>query len=88
VFRYRVGDQALGVAEGAFLLTGYWLSQSLLAAGDREAAIALFERNRAACGPAGLFTEEYDVQQRQLRGNLPQAFVHAAMLETAARLSS
>jgi len=28
------------------------------------------------------------VHQRQLRGNLPQAFVHAGMLETAARLSA
>jgi len=27
------------------------------------------------------------VHQRQLRGNLPQAFVHAGMLETAVRLS-
>ena len=28
---------------------------------------------------------EYDVPQRQLRGNLPQAFVHALMLECSAR---
>ena len=47
-----------------------------------------FERNRAARGPAGLYTEEYDVHQRQLRGNLPQAFVHAGLLETAARISA
>jgi GH15 family glucan-1,4-alpha-glucosidase len=31
--------------------------------------------------------EEYDVHQRQLRGNLPQAFVHAALLECAVTLS-
>ena len=36
---------------------------------------------------AGLFSEEYDVTQRQLRGNLPQAFVHALMLECCARLA-
>ena len=45
------------------------------------AALRWFERNRAACGPPGLFSEEYDVAQRQLRGNLPQAFVHALLLE-------
>jgi GH15 family glucan-1,4-alpha-glucosidase len=28
------------------------------------------------------------LQQRQLRGNLPQAFVHASMLKCAVRLSS
>jgi alpha,alpha-trehalase len=46
-----------------------------------------FERNRAACGPAGLYSEEYDVAQRQMRGNLPQAFVHALLLECTARLT-
>ncbi|MEV6931499.1 hypothetical protein AB0M46_44385 [Dactylosporangium sp. NPDC051485] len=30
--------------------------------------------------------ERYDVRQRQLRGNLPQAFVHALLLESAAVL--
>jgi alpha,alpha-trehalase len=56
--------------------------------GDAIAAARRFERNRAACGPPGLFSEEYDVSQRQLRGNLPQAFVHALMLETSTRLAA
>jgi hypothetical protein len=51
------------------------------------AAIRYFERNRAACGPPGLLSEEYDVIQHQLRGNLPQAFVHALLLECAATLT-
>ena len=51
------------------------------------AAVGWFERNQAACGSPGLLTEEYDVRQRQLRGNLPQAFVHALMIESAARLT-
>jgi GH15 family glucan-1,4-alpha-glucosidase len=55
---------------------------------DLISAVRSFERGRAACGPSGLFTEEFDVQQRQLRGNLPQAFVHAIFLETAAALGS
>ena len=56
-------------------------------AGNPVAAAHWFERNRGACGPAALYTEEYDVHQRQLRGNLPQAFVHAALLECAVTLS-
>jgi GH15 family glucan-1,4-alpha-glucosidase len=55
--------------------------------GDRIGAFRWFERTRAACGPPGLFAEEYDVRQRQLRGNLPQAFVHAFLLECAVRLN-
>jgi GH15 family glucan-1,4-alpha-glucosidase len=58
---------------------------ALLADGS---AARWFERNRAACGTAGLYCEEYDVAERQMRGNLPQAFVHALMLECAARLGS
>ena len=54
---------------------------------DRSEAVGWFERNRAACGPPGLFTEEFDVIQRQLRGNLPQAFVHALAFEASARLA-
>jgi GH15 family glucan-1,4-alpha-glucosidase len=54
--------------------------------GDRLAAARWFERSRSACGPPGLLTEEFDVGQRQLRGNLPQAFVHALLLECCATL--
>ena len=31
-------------------------------------------------------SEEFDVTQRQMRGNLPQAFVHAALLQCAVTL--
>jgi GH15 family glucan-1,4-alpha-glucosidase len=74
-------------AEGAFLLCGFWMAQMAHVCGDAAMAAHWFERNRAACGPAALYTEEYDVHQRQLRGNLPQAFVHAGLLESAVALS-
>lgn len=53
----------------------------------REYSLVADGQRGALVGPAALYTEEYDVHQRQLRGNLPQAFVHAGLLETAARLS-
>jgi GH15 family glucan-1,4-alpha-glucosidase len=87
VYRFRHDPRPLHKAEGAFLLCGFWLAQVAQACGEHADAAHWFERNRAACGPAALYTEEYDVHQRQLRGNLPQAFVHAGLLETAARLS-
>ena len=73
----------LGEAEGAFALCGFLVSLSLLRRDDVVHAVRWFERNRAACGPPGLLAEEFDVAQRQLRGNLPQAFVHALLLECA-----
>jgi GH15 family glucan-1,4-alpha-glucosidase len=88
VYRFRQDSRPLHRAEGAFLLCGFWMAQAASAYGDEVAAAHWFERSRSACGPAGLYAEEYDVHQRQLRGNLPQAFVHAGMLATAARLSA
>jgi GH15 family glucan-1,4-alpha-glucosidase len=87
VYRFRQDPRPLGKAEGAFLLCGFLMSLAAHQQGESVASARWFERNRAACGPPGLFSEEYDVTQRQLRGNLPQAFVHALMLETSASLS-
>jgi GH15 family glucan-1,4-alpha-glucosidase len=87
-FRFRAEDLPLGEAEGAFLICGFWLAIALHQRGDRERAVAIFQRGRTACGTPGLFAEEFDVTQRQLRGNLPQAFVHALLLESAVRLSA
>jgi GH15 family glucan-1,4-alpha-glucosidase len=87
LYRFAHNDGPLDQAEGAFLLCGFWMSMAHLQQGDVTEAMRWFERNRAACGPPGLFAEEYDVIQRQLRGNLPQTFVHAAMVECAGRLS-
>ena len=87
VYRFAHDARPLGEAEGAFLLCGFLLALALDQQGKHVEARALFERNRSACGTPGLFSEEFDVTQRQLRGNLPQAFVHALLLECSAVLS-
>ncbi|MBQ1125024.1 glycoside hydrolase family 15 protein, partial [Streptomyces sp. B15] len=87
VYRFRHDGRPLAEAEGAFLLCGFMMSLVTHHLGDRPAAYRWFERNRAAYGPPGLYAEEFDVEQRQMRGNLPQAFVHALMLENAVRLA-
>ncbi|MGC5165297.1 glycoside hydrolase family 15 protein [Luteimicrobium sp. DT211] len=87
VYRFSPDERPLGEAEGAFLLCGFTTALAWWYEDDRAEAFRWFERTAAACGPAGLFAEEYDVGERQLRGNLPQAFVHAALLESAQRLA-
>lgn len=84
-WRFRSG-QHLGEAEGAFTLCAYWMALACFQRGERVEARQWFERARSTSGPAGLFSEEYDPVQRQQRGNLPQAFVHAGLLEAAAQL--
>ena len=87
VYRYRHAGHELGEREGAFLLCGFLLALSEAQQGNPVAAFRAFERNRAATGPPALLAEEFDVEQRQLRGNLPQAFVHALLLEASVRLA-
>ena len=87
VYRFRQQPGPLGDAEGAFLLCGFLAALATHQQGDTLSAMRYFERNRAACGPPALLSEEYDVTQRQLRGNLPQAFVHALMFEASVRLA-
>ncbi|WP_030194922.1 glycoside hydrolase family 15 protein [Streptomyces sp. NRRL S-87] len=86
LYRFRHDRRPLQDAEGAFLLCGFAMALAEHQQHHDIEAVRWFERNRTACGPPGLYAEEFDVAQRQLRGNLPQAFVHALMLETAARL--
>jgi GH15 family glucan-1,4-alpha-glucosidase len=83
-YRYRPDRRPLGEAEGSFLLCGFLFCLAHLHQGNRERAARWFERTRAASGPSRLLAEEFDVDQAQLRGNLPQAFVHALLLECAA----
>ncbi|PAZ09497.1 glycoside hydrolase [Streptomyces sp. SA15] len=86
IYRFRHDDRPLEDAEGAFLLCGFVMALAEHQQGRNMEAYRWFERNRGACGGAGLYAEEFDVAQRQLRGNLPQAFVHALLLESAVRL--
>jgi GH15 family glucan-1,4-alpha-glucosidase len=86
-YRFRHDDRPLPAAEGSFLLCGFLVALALHQQGEAVAARAWYERTRSSCGPARLFSEEFDDEQYQMRGNLPQAFVHALHLETAARLA-
>ena len=86
-YRFRHDERPLAEAEGSFLLCGFLVALSLHQLGRHTEARGWFERTRAACGPPQLLSEEFDPQQHQLRGNLPQAFVHALLLEASVRLA-
>jgi hypothetical protein len=86
-YRFRHDQRELAEAEGAFTLCGFVMAMALHHQDRQVEARGWFERIKALCGQAALYTEEYDVAQHQLRGNLPQAFVHAVHLEAAARLA-
>ncbi len=88
-YRYRPDSRPLGEAEGAFLLCGFILSLALRATGrPRRARCAGSSATGRRADRPGILSEEFDVGQRQLRGNLPQTFVHALLLECAVTLPS
>ena len=72
--------------EGAFLACSFWLVNDLALIGRRKEAEALFERLLALRNDLGLFSEEYDQPDKQLIGNMPQAFTHLTLIASAIAL--
>jgi GH15 family glucan-1,4-alpha-glucosidase len=89
VLRYSTATDvdALPEGEGAFLPCSFWLADSLVLIGRRAEGEALFERLLTLCNDVGLLSEEYNVQERHMLGNFPQALTHMALINTAHLLS-
>jgi GH15 family glucan-1,4-alpha-glucosidase len=73
--------------EGSFLLTTFWLVDSLVLIGKIDEATTLFERLLALRNDVGLLAEEYDTDADRMVGNFPQAFSHIGVINSAANLS-
>jgi GH15 family glucan-1,4-alpha-glucosidase len=92
--RYELPDggtssvDGLAGSEGAFLACSFWLANALELSGHREEAVDLFERLLALRNDVGLLSEEYDPRYGRLVGNMPQAFSHVPLVQTALNLSS
>jgi len=46
----------------------------------------LFGKLKRLANDVGLYAEEYDVDNRRMLGNFPQAFSHVALINTAVNL--
>jgi GH15 family glucan-1,4-alpha-glucosidase len=73
--------------EGAFLLCSFWMVQALVTMGRIDDATARYEKLLALRNDVGLLSEEYDPDTKQLLGNIPQAFSHTALINSAVLLS-
>jgi GH15 family glucan-1,4-alpha-glucosidase len=89
VARYSTKPEVDGLppGEGAFLACSFWLADTMMLIGRREAARELFERLLGLRNDVGLLSEELDVASGRLVGNFPQAFSHVALINTARNLS-
>ena len=78
----------LAGSEGAFLACSFWMANALDLAGRSDEAEALFDRLLSLRNDLGLLSEEFDPRYRRLVGNMPQAFSHVPLIQTALNLSS
>ena len=92
VRRYRTDEQGaadgLSGGEGAFLACSFWLVDNLALIGRREEATQLFGRLIDLRNDVGLLSEEYDPADRRLVGNVPQAFSHVGLVNSAFNLAT
>ena len=87
VYRYRYDDGIPGPEGGFHLCTG-WLIESLVLIGERDEAKRLFDSLCASAGATGMMTEQWCPKERIGLGNTPQAYSHAAIINSALVLSA
>lgn len=88
VLRYRTGgtDDGMSGKEGTFVICSFWLVSALTIVGELNRARNLFDRLLKIASPLGLYSEEYDADNRRDLGNFPQAFSHLALIESGGRI--
>ncbi|MFI9176216.1 glycoside hydrolase family 15 protein [Streptomyces lincolnensis] len=72
--------------EGTFLACSFWLADALHMTGRTKEARELFERLVDLANDVGLLSEEYDPVAGVQLGNVPQAFSHVGLVNTALAL--
>ncbi|MBS0526774.1 MAG: glycoside hydrolase family 15 protein [Proteobacteria bacterium] len=80
-------DDGLKPGEGAFLACSFWLADAYASIGRKADAEKLFARLLSIRNDLGLLSEEYDLREKRLTGNFPQAFSHVALINTAFNLT-
>ncbi|MFI6043621.1 glycoside hydrolase family 15 protein [Nocardia sp. NPDC051321] len=81
------GSAGLTDSGGAFLACSFWLADALYEIDRAGEAVELFERLLALRNDLGLLSEEYDTSVGRQVGNMPQAYSHVGLINTARRLS-
>jgi GH15 family glucan-1,4-alpha-glucosidase len=83
--RYRASDSLDG-DEGVFVACSFWLAECLARQGRLEQARRVFDKAIATSNDLGLFSEEFDVVNRQQLGNFPQGLTHLSHIAAAVAL--
>ena len=82
MYRYTAHDD-FGAPSSAFTICTFWLIRALFMIGEKEEARKIFDRVITYSNHVGLFSEDLDFETKTLLGNLPQAYSHLALVNTA-----
>jgi GH15 family glucan-1,4-alpha-glucosidase len=90
VRRYQTHDDrsvdGLTGEEGTFVVCTFWLADALCLAGRHDEAKQVYDRVLSLRNDLGLLSEEYDVHRQRQVGNVPQAYSHIGIVNTAINL--
>jgi len=73
--------------ENAFLACSFWLIEAMATDGQVEEAAELMDAAVGLAGDLGLYAEEMEPGSRSMRGNVPQALTHLALITAAQTIS-
>ena len=86
MLRYADEDD-FGLPETAFNFCTFWLIEALHIVGRQDEARDLYERMLTRLTPAGLLSEDTDLQTGELWGNYPQTYSLVGLINCAVLLS-
>ncbi len=85
--RYPPGSDGMKGREGVFLACSLWLAECLGRQHRVKEAHQVFKRVLSTGNELGLFSEEYDVERREMRGNFPQGLTHLSLIAAAVAIA-
>ncbi len=80
LLRYPLNTDGLEGEEGAFLACSFWLVICLAHQGELKEAHKVFKRALSTGNELTLFSEQYDVKNKEMLGNFPQALTHLSLI--------
>lgn len=82
MYRYNTPDD-FGTPSSAFTICTFWLIRALFVIGEKDEARTLFDELLHYSNHLGLFSEDLNFETKEQLGNLPQAYSHLALVNTA-----
>jgi GH15 family glucan-1,4-alpha-glucosidase len=86
VLRYKRKDD-FGSPKNAFSICTFWFIDALYLNGQKKKAKFMFKNMLKYSNHLGLYSEDIDLNTKELTGNFPQAYTHIALINSAILLN-